>query len=172
MTQTGSFEKLKERVINRGGFFVYFYFDVHSNSPENMQSLAVSFSSKITNEKGVAFGISEIDQPLEKDGIYSTAIKTTLLVEDFPSLVRLAMTYMPIAIQIEEPLEQKIDAGQLQLSLIELSTFCQELTNHILTKGMNEEQKKRFDQEIATKIILGKKIMEKINKENKESNKE
>ncbi|MCX8163428.1 MAG: hypothetical protein N3D10_02625 [Candidatus Micrarchaeota archaeon] len=167
MTQTPNFNKLKESVINKGGFFVYLYFDLHSTDKENMKNLAVNFSSKLTNEKGVAFGISEIEEPIYRDELYSTAIKATLLVEDFSTLVRLTMSYMPIAIEIEEPLDVNIDAGQIQRSLMEVSNFCQQLTNHILFKGMNEEEKKRFQQELAAKIILGKKIMEKIEQEEK-----
>lgn len=161
MQDMKNFNELKKRVISRGGFFVYFYFDVHSTDKENMQNLAVTFTSKITNEKGVSFGVGEIDEPIFKDNLYSSAIKVSLLVDDFQTLVRLTARYMPIVIEIEEPLEKTLDVGEIQKALFEISEFTQQLTNHILTKGMSEEEKKRFQQEIATKILLGKRIMEK-----------
>ncbi|MFN3909832.1 MAG: hypothetical protein ACK4J0_01185 [Candidatus Anstonellaceae archaeon] len=160
MNDIKNFNELKNKVVKRGGFFVYLYFDIHSTDKENMQNLAIAFTSKITNEKGVSFGVGEIEEPIFKDNLYSTAIKVSLLVEDFKTLVGLTMRYMPIAIEIEEPLEITLNVGEIQKTLFEISEFNQQLTNHILTKGMSEEEKKRFQQEIATKILLGKRIME------------
>jgi hypothetical protein len=169
MDEKKSFNQLKNEVIKGGGYFVYFYFDIHSSNKENMQNLVVAFSGKITNEKGVKFGVAEIEEPIEKDGLYSSAIKVSLLVENFATLLRLTIEYMPIAIDIEEPLDIVMDAGEMQRGLLLVSDSLQQLTNHILLKTMTPEEKKRFEQEIATKIMLGKKIIQKIENERREN---
>jgi uncharacterized membrane protein len=164
MENKKSFDEIKKEVIARGGFFVYFYFDITGTDKESIKNLAVSFSGKITTEKGVRLGITEIEEPIEKDGMFITALKASLLVENFYHLVRLTMVHMPIAIEIEEPLDITLDAGQVQLALLQISDLCQQFTTHILTKTLTQEEKKKFEKELIRKLELGKNLKEKIQK--------
>jgi len=168
MSDMKNFEKLKHKVIDNGGYFVRFYFDMHANDADNLQNIMVGFVGKITKEEGVPMAVAEIDEALETEGTFSSTAKVSILTNSFSDLVRLTQTYAPIAIEVEEPLDAKIDAGEMQQALMGISTTNQELTQHILTRTMTDEQKKKFEKHMVIKAILGKKIREEMQKDKKD----
>ncbi|MFH1307081.1 MAG: hypothetical protein ABIH83_05525 [Candidatus Micrarchaeota archaeon] len=168
MAEMKKFEQLKHDVIRDGGFFVYFYFDMHAGNKEALQNIMVGFVSKITKEAGVRMAVAEIDEPIKREELFSTTAKVSMLVSGFSDLMRLTMTYTPIGIEVEEPLDAKIDAGEMQNALMGISATSQQLTYHILTKTMNEEQKKSFEKKMAAKGELGKKLRDRIKESNGE----
>lgn len=170
MAEMKKFNELKHDVIRHGGFFTNFYFDLHSSNPHTLQDIMVGFASKITNEKGVKMGVAEIDEPIEREGIFSSTAKVSMLIENFETLVRLTMVYTPIAIDIEEPLDAKIDAGEIQLALIAISANAQEMSKHILTKTMTPEQKQKFNAHMANKALLGRRLRGEALDEQKKEN--
>ncbi|MFH0927560.1 MAG: hypothetical protein V1822_03185 [Candidatus Micrarchaeota archaeon] len=93
-----------------------------------------------------------------------------MLIATFSTLVRITQVYTPIGIEVEEPLDAKIDVGELQQVLMEISTTNQELTNHILTKTMSPEQKAKFERHMAVKAQFGKKIRDRMGGGEKEEN--
>lgn len=164
MADMKKFEALKHKVVDNGGYFVHFYFDMHANEKENLQNIMVGFVGKITKEPGISMAVAEIDEPLETDGTFSTTSRVSILANSFGDLIRLTQTYTPIAIEIEEPLDAKIDAGQMQQALMGISTTNQELTQHILTTTMTAEQKKKFEKQMGIKAQFGKDIRAKVGK--------
>jgi hypothetical protein len=70
------------------------------------------------------------------------------------------MNYTPIGIEVEEPLDAKLDAGEIQNALKGISATAQQLTQHILSKGLTDEQKIKFEKQMRTKAEFGKKIRE------------
>ncbi|MFA5108126.1 MAG: hypothetical protein WC492_01170 [Candidatus Micrarchaeia archaeon] len=160
MADMRKFEELKSNVLRHGGFFVHFYFDMHSDKIDNLQEMMVGFTSKLTNEPGVKMAVAEIEAPLEREGTFSTTAKVSMLISDFSTLLRLTMSYTPIGIDIEEPLDARIDAGEMQNALMNISATSQELTHHILSKSMSEEERKKFVKQMSNKAELGKRIKE------------
>ncbi|PIT84304.1 hypothetical protein COU37_03995 [Candidatus Micrarchaeota archaeon CG10_big_fil_rev_8_21_14_0_10_45_29] len=158
MANTDKFDRLKHDVISHGGFFVHFHFDMHSTQKEALQEIMVGFISKLTKENGVKMCVGEVEEAQEYDGDYSTTARVSMLIEDFATLVRLTLAYTPIVVEVEEPLDAKIDAGELQNALMGISATNQELTQHILKNGMSEENRKKFEEQMARKAALGKKI--------------
>jgi hypothetical protein len=162
------FEQLKDEIVKHGGYYVHFYFDMHSKNPESLQNIMVGFIGKLTKEAGVEMAVGEIDEPIEDGGMYSTTAKVSLLIVNFASLVRVTMSYAPIAVDVEEPLDAKIDAGELQNALLGISATAQDLTTHIISKGLNNEDKDNFTKQMVKKAELGKKIREGMVKDDKE----
>lgn len=160
MADMKKFNELKHDVLRHGGFFVHLYFDMHSQNPEGLQNIMVGFVGNITKEPGVRMAVAEIDQPLEREGTYSTTAKVSMLVSDFTTLLRLTMNYTPIGIEVEEPLDAKLDAGEIQNALMGISATAQQLTQHIISKGLTDEQKAKFEKQMKTKAEFGKKIRE------------
>ena len=158
MTDMKKFEELKHKVVSNGGYFVHFYFDMHANDKDTLQNIMVGFVGKITKEPGVSMAVAEIEEPLETEGTFSTTARVSILANSFADLIRMTQTYTPIGIEIEEPLDAKIDAGELQYALMGVSITNQELTQHILTSTMTDEQRKKFEKQMAIKAQLGKKI--------------
>ncbi len=171
MADMKKFEELKNRTVDNGGYFVHFYFDMHSSDKENLQNIMVGFVSKITKEPGVNMAVAEIDEPIENDKEYSTTSKVSMLIASFSDLVRITQSYTPIGIEVEEPLDAKIDAGELQVALMGISTTNQELTQYILTKTMNDEQRKKLAKHMSARAQLGKKVREEIGRNKKEDKK-
>jgi len=158
MSDTKKFEELKHKTVDNGGYFVHFYFDMHANDRENLKNIMIGFVGKITKESGVAMVVGEIEDPIENDGTFSTTAHVSMLVTSFGNLVRLTQTYTPIAIEVEEPFDAKIDAGELQRALMGISMVNQELTQHILTKTMTDEQKKQFEKQMGIKAQFGRQL--------------
>ena len=114
MADTKKFDELKNEVLRNNGYYVQFYFDMHADKKENLQNIMVGFVSKLTKEHGVRLAVAEVDEPMARDKEFSTTAKVSLLIASFADLIRLTMSYTPIGIDIEEPLDAKIDAGELQ----------------------------------------------------------
>ena len=160
MADMKKFGELKSNVLRHGGFFVHFYFDMYSDKKDNLQEMMVGFTSKLTGEHGVKMAVAEIEQPLERDGSFSTTAKVSMLISDFSTLLKLTMGYTPIGIEIEEPLDAKVDAGEMQKALMNISATSQELTHHILATSMSDEEKKKFEKHMVNKAEIGKRIKE------------
>ena len=168
MAEMKKFEELKNNVIHDGGYFVHYYFDMHSQNAEGLQNIMTGFVAKLTKEPGVRMAVAEVDQPLKRDDTFSTTAKVSMLISDFTTLTRLTMSYTPIAIEVEEPLDAKIDAGELQGALMGISGTTQHFTQHIMEKGMDEGQKKKFEDIMKRKAEFGKKIRDKTMSQEKE----
>lgn len=159
--EDNKFEKLKRQVLSHGGYFVHFYFDMHGTQPEILQKIMVGFVDKLSKENGVQLAVGEIEEPIEHDGMHSTTARVSMLISDMPSLMRIAASYSPIAIEIEEPLEAKVSAGDLQNALMNVSAITQNLTQVILKRGLlTDEEKKNFEKQILFRAELGHRLME------------
>lgn len=158
------FDQVKDEVVRHGGYYVHFYFDMHSKNPESLQNIMVGFVGKLTKEAGVEVAVGEIDKPIEDGGMYSTTAKVSLLIVNFSSLVRVTMSYAPIAVDVQEPLDAKIDAGELQNALLGISATAQDLTTHIISKGLEQKDKENFTRQMVKKAELGKKVRDEMQK--------
>ncbi len=159
MADMHKFEALKHDVLRHGGFYLHFYFDMHASDPTALQNIMVGFVGKLTNEEGVRLAVGEVDEPLKRDELYSTTAKVSMLVSDLPTLAKLVMNYAPIGIELEEPLEARVTAGELQTALMNVSAITQDFTRHILTTTLNPEEKIHFQNQMARRAELGKRLL-------------
>jgi len=160
MAEKKSFRDIKDEVVRNGGFHVNFYFDLHGNSKDALKDIMVGFVGKLTKEQGVRFGVGEIDEPLDHQDLYSTTAKVTMLIENLPALMRLCLSYGPIGIEIEEPLESKLSAGEIQSICLQASGTAQEFTNLVLTKGMTPDEKAEYAKKMGQRVLLGRRLSE------------
>lgn len=161
MPEIKRFESIKRDVLQNGGFFVHYYFDMHASNAEALNSIMVGFVGKLTKEEGVQMAVGEIEEPMLLDKMYSSTARVSMLARDFETLVRLAMAYGPIGVEIEEPTEVKLPAHEVQTALIGISATSQELTHHILTKTMTPEERQKFDKQMEQRSLLGAELMKK-----------
>ncbi len=131
----------------------------------------IGFVGKLTNEEGVAMGVGEIDEAVEKDGMFSCTTKVSLLVHDLPALTRLTMGYGPVGVEVEEPHESIVSMGELQTSLMTISAMAQDLTQFIIKKQLlDPAEKANFEKQMVYKALIGQKLMEKAKKDGAEGN--
>ena len=155
------FERMKDELVRNGGYFVHFYFDMHGNNPHTLHDIMVGFVSRISKENGVHLAVGAVEDPIEHDGMHSSTARVSMLITDLPALARLAVSYSPIGIEVEEPHEARVRAGDLQAALMTVSATAQDLTQHILKKGLlDDEQKKNFEKQILYRAELGRRLME------------
>ncbi len=153
------FEKLKHDIVRGGGYFVHFYFDMHGSEPNTLHAIMVGFVERLSKESGVRMAVGEVEDPIEHDGMHSTTARVSMLIDGLPSLARLSAGYSPIAIEIEEPLEAKVPAGDLQNALMSVSAATQDLTQYILKKGLlSEDERKNFEKQILFRAELGSRL--------------
>ena len=156
------FNALKAEVLREGGYFAHFYFDLHAKEAKTLQELMVSFVGKLTNEPGVRLAVGEVDEPLkdeEGEEMHSATAKVSMLVSNLATLARLSMTYAPIGIDIDEPLESKVGAGELQNTLMGIATTAQSMTKQIIQSSMSDEQKTQLERQMVQRTLLGRQLM-------------
>ena len=161
MAKGKSVDEMTDEAIKEGGYLALLYFDLHSSSQDAVKSLMAGFISKLSKEPGVVYAVGEIDQPLEKEGIYSTWAEVKILVRDFAGLVRLASQYSPIGVEILRPDEVKLTLGEAQGTLLDIAQTSQNFTRLIMERTLSKEEKEEYMKKMLQRIELGKKLLEK-----------
>lgn len=156
-----SFEELTEEVIRERGYLAVLYFDLHAKTAEEVKNLMVGFVGKLTKEPGVAYAVGEIDQPIEKGGIFSTWAEVKLLVRDFPTLARISSLYSPIGVEISRPHEVKLSLGEAQKILLDSSQISQSFTRHIMEKVLSKDELADYQKKMDSRAEIGRKLLEK-----------
>ncbi|MCX8174937.1 MAG: hypothetical protein N3E51_01915 [Candidatus Micrarchaeota archaeon] len=164
MEKTKSVDELTDETIKAGGYLANLYFDLHSKSAEEVKALMVGFIGKLTKERGVVYAVGEIDQPQEKDGIWSTWAEVKLLAEDFSTLVRLAAQYSPIGVEILRPDAVRLSNGEAQGILLDISQTSQNFTRLIMERVLSKEEAEQFRKKMQSRAELGRKILERKGK--------
>jgi hypothetical protein len=154
-------EQLTEETINDGGYLCLVYFDLHGKSADEVKNTMTGFLSKLTNEKGVVYALGEIDVPLEKNGVFSTWAEVKLLVEDFATLVKIAIQYSPIGFEILKPDSVSLSIGQAQSILLDISDASNKFTSFIFEKVLSKEEIEEYKKKLQARYELGKKLIEK-----------
>ena len=161
MAKEKSVDEMTNEAIRDGGYLAVVYFDLHATNSEAVKNLMVGFIGKLTREPGVIYAVGEIDQPIEKEGIFSTWAEVKLLASDFSTLVKIASQYSPIGVEILRPDEVKISLGEAQGALLDISQTSQNFTKMIMEKMLSEDEKKQYATKISQRMELGKKLFEK-----------
>ena len=172
MMATDKFEQLKREVLRSGGYFVHFYFDMHGSEPKSLQDIMVGFVSRLSKENGVKMAVGTVEDPIEHDGMFSTTAKVTMLISDLHSLSKLAVSYCPISIEVDEPHKAEVQAGELQNALMTISATAQDLTQYILKKGLlSPEEKAKFEKQVVFRAALGRRLTQEESERPKEEKK-
>ena len=154
-------DQITEEAIKAGGYLSVLYFDLHSSSHEAVKNIMVGFISKLTKENGVIYAVGKIDQPIEKEGVFSTWAEVKILVQDFPTMVRLALLYSPIGVEILRPDEVKLTLGEAQGTLLDIAQTSQNYTRMIMERVLSKEEKEAYAKKMEQRVELGKRLLEK-----------
>ena len=161
MAKEKSVDEITSDALREGGYLVNLYFDLHGDSEEGVKNIMVGFIGKLTKEPGVIYAVGEIDQPIEKEGIFSTWAEVKLLASDFPTLVRIAAQYSPIGVEILRPDEIKLPLSEAHNLLGNMSATTAEYKRYILTKVANPEELTQMKENMKRRADMGKEILNK-----------
>lgn len=155
-----SFEELKEQTLKEGGFYCILYFDLHAQSAEAVKNLMVGFISKLTAEPGVIYAVGEIDQPVQKENLFSTWAEVKLLARDFSSIVKICTLYSPIGVEILEPHQVRLSLAEAQSILLDISQTSLGFTKMIMERVLSKEELEQYKKKIEQRAELGKKLLQ------------
>ena len=161
MEKKKSVSEITDEAIANGAFLTLLYFDLHAKSAEETKNLMVGFLARLAKEKGVIYALGEIDQPIERGGVWSTWAEVKLLAQDFATLVRLASQYSPIGVEILRPGKVELQLADAQAILLDVSQTSQNFTRLIMERVLSEEEKAEFTKKMEARAELGAKLLQK-----------
>jgi len=162
-------EELTSEAVKEGGVFAVLYFDMHSQEKEQLKQLAVDFASRITQENGILYAQAEIEEPIEYEGAFSTNAEVHVLAQTFSALMNIAVRYGPIGVEILRPDNYlKLTLGEAHDLLLNAAQNSFEFSKFVLNRLANEEQKEQFRKDMERRAEMGRRLMEKRQKEEKE----
>lgn len=154
-------EKLTKDTINKGGLLCMLYFDLHSKDRDNLQQLATGFVNEVLKQPGVVSAYGEIEEPLERDGTFSTSIEVKILTEDFLSLVNVCSVFSPLTVEILRPNEVRITLNKAHDLLMSIATNWFNIRRYIAERVSTKEDLEHFRKYVEDRIKVGKQILEK-----------
>ncbi len=163
-------EKMTEDTIAKGGILVKFYFDMQDRDKEKLQPLMVNLiNEQLLKEPGVAYVYGSIEEPLERDGIYTTSGIVTVLFRSFAPLVSIAFKYAPAGVEILRPEHEiRFKTNELQSIVMDLSQISMDYSKFILEKIMKPEDIAKIQQQLQNRAELGKKFLVKKDEKKEE----
>lgn len=162
-------DKVTEERIARGGMLAKLYFDMQDADRNKLQPLMVELVNEhLLKERGVIYCFGAIEEPLEREGIFTTSAEVTMLFEGFAPLVNIAFNYAPAGIEIIKPSEMTIKANELQSILMDVSLISTNYSKYILEKVLKPEELRSMKQQLDNRFELGRKLMEKKEEKGKD----
>ncbi len=161
-------EDLFKQAVQRGAVLALYHFDAHGKDPEAVKNTLIEFVSRLSAEQGVLYCKGEIEAAIEREGMFSCASEVKILAENLNVLLNLALRYGPIAIEVLEPPEIRLDVQEIQNLLLDASQTSQDYANYILEKLMKPEDYVVLQQKLARRAELGKQLKEKHEKNGKQ----
>ncbi|MEM4389978.1 MAG: hypothetical protein QXG98_04940 [Candidatus Micrarchaeia archaeon] len=153
-------QKLTDETIAEGGVLALLYFDVHGASAEEVRNKMVEFVSRINMEPGVVTCYGEIKEPIQSEGMYSTAAEVKVLTKDFNTLLTLGMRYGPISAEILRPEVLKIKMSEAATMITNVASTSHQLSTFILNKVLSKEELERFQKVMKQREEIGRKLLE------------
>ncbi len=152
-------DEITDEAIRDGGYLTLVYFDLHAKTADEVKHLMVGFIGKLTKEKGVIYAVGEIDEPMEKRGVFSTWAEVKLLAQDFSTLIKIAAQYSPIGIEILRPDRVALDLSEAQGLLLDVSQTSQNFTRMIMERVLSKEEVAEYQKKMESRAELGKKLL-------------
>jgi len=159
-------QEIIDEAIAKGAVLSIMYFDVSANDKDAVQASLAELVGRISKEQGVISAVGEIEEPMEIEGMWSSAAEVTILAKSFQTLANVAIRYGPIGIEILRPDQIKLSLGEAQSMLLNISQIGQDFAKYVITKMMTEEERERFRKQQVARLELGKRILEKIDEKN------
>ncbi|MBI4399128.1 hypothetical protein HY570_00110 [Candidatus Micrarchaeota archaeon] len=154
-------EDIAEEAVESGGVLATLYFDVFSNSKENLQSILVDFIGRISQDTGVVYAVGEVLDVVEDDNGYSTSAEVKVVAKDFTSLAGIAIKFSPIGIEVIKPNKITLTAGEIQSILLNIAQTSYEFSQFALRRLLSKDELEKFEQKMKLRAELGKKLLEK-----------
>ena len=154
-------ENVTEEAIAKGGILVRFYFDMQDKDREKLQPLMVNLvNEQLMKEPGVVYVYGSIEEPIEKDGIYTTSGIITMLFKGFAPLVGIAFKYAPAGLEIIRPeREIRFKTNELQSILMDLSQISMDYSKFILDKVLKPEDLEGVKRQMENRTEVSKKFL-------------
>jgi len=153
-------DKLTKDTINNGGLLCLLYFDLHGKNKEVLQQLAAGFVDNVLKQKGVVTALGDIDEPIEREDLYSTSIELKVLTRDFGALVNLCALFSPINVEILRPSEVRITLDKAHELLVNIATEWFDIKRYITERVANEKDRDQLKKYLENRLAVGKKILE------------
>jgi len=156
----GDIDKLTRDTIANGGVLAMLYFDIHGSSKEMLNNLGTGFIDKLLKEPGVVYALGEIQEPFEKDNLYSTSIEAKVLVKQFSHLVAICASYSPFSVEILRPDRIDLTLDKAHELLMQISTITFEYKKYIIERVAKPAEIEQYKKSLANKIEIGKRRLE------------
>lgn len=154
-------DKLTNETIAKGGILAVLLFDLHTSRKDTLAQLGTALVQKILGEPGVVYAVGEIEEPLEKEGMFSSTVEVKVLAKDLSSLAHLCGNHSPFSVNIKRPDSLKLTVDQAHTLLMDISINNYELKKTMLQKVYKGEDLERLKRKVEARLELGKKALEK-----------
>ncbi|HLD62974.1 MAG TPA: hypothetical protein VI875_03840 [Candidatus Norongarragalinales archaeon] len=155
-------EPLFKEAVGYGAVLSIMHFDAHSKEANAVKDSLVDFLARLTKEEGVLYCRGEIEEVVgsESEGFSSNA-EVKILTDSFPTLLRLTMRYGPVALEILEPRELKLDIPSMQDLLLSASEISKQYASYVVEKVWGKEELEKYRERITRQMQEGRKLREK-----------
>jgi hypothetical protein len=155
-------ERVTSETIAKGGILVRFYFDMQDKDKEKLQPLMVNLvNEQLMKEPGVVYVYGSIEEPIEKQGVYTTSGIITMLFSSFAPLVGIAFKYAPAGLEIIKPeKEMRFRTNELQSILMDLSQISMDYSKFILEKVLKPEDLEIVKKQMENRADVSKKFLD------------
>lgn len=158
-------EKLIKEAVGYGAILALMHFDVHGKEKEPIKDTLVDLVSRLAKEEGVLYCKGEIDEVVgsEEEG-YSSNAEVKVLTDNFSTMLLLSMRYGPIAAEILEPTEIKLNTQEMQDLLLTGSEISKQYASFVVEKVWGPEQLEKYRERVTKQMQEGRKLREKAEK--------
>lgn len=153
-------EKINE-IVSKGGLYSTLYIDMHAKTEEELQELLVALLAQIGNEVGVVFYVGKILSPLKENEMVSTTAEINLLVDNPFNLHKICLKYMPVGMEITDPVEVKVKSSDLSFMMLESGSLAHEYSRMVLNQRLDKGEYSKYMGEMKNRRVLGKDLLDK-----------
>jgi hypothetical protein len=154
-----SIEQATEDTIREGGVLSLLYFDIHGKDREGIKATMVDFIKRLTGEQGVVYAIGQVKDSIEDESGFATSAEVRILTRDYPALLDIGLRYGPIGAEILQPHEIRMNLGEAQNAILNVSQTSHEFSTYVVQKLMKEEEKEALNKKLEKRAELGKKLI-------------
>ncbi|MEK6953537.1 MAG: hypothetical protein AABX01_00900 [Candidatus Micrarchaeota archaeon] len=155
--------QLFEKAGRMGAILALLHFDSYGKDKENVRASLVDLVSRINAEKGVIYCRGEIEEVIEtegeKDKGFTTYTEVKVLFSSFDIAIGTCLKFGPIAIEVIEPNELRMNQEMMQNTLLNASSISQQFTNYFMTKLLKKEDLEEFQANLQKRVDKGKELM-------------
>ena len=163
-------ERLFIEAGKRGAILAVMHFDAYGKSKDVVKQSIVELVSRITKESGVIYCYGEVEDVRERQdekggNEYSTYTEVKVLFSSISRAVSLCLKFAPVAVEIQEPNELKLNANEIQNLMLDASAMSQQFTNFYMSKMLKGGELEEFQGNLRKRAEDGRKLMEKAQEE-------